>query len=182
MMLVSVDSPPTSEKPNSMFSILTMKLNDASGSFLLPDVAMNPPYDSASMVFCEIRKMTNSAGLTGATPIKQMSLPLSQSSCVMVVRSHLTKNASSCVVPISAPLRQTVRRKLVIDVRIALHVGSEFGSNTAHCVPRSIDCSMKMNRRRTLMYFHIASDVIVRAPQTRMSRPSGRKRSEERRV
>ena len=34
---------------------------------------------------------------------------------------------------------------------------------------------MKMNSRRTLMYFHIESDDIVRAPQTRMSRPSGRK-------
>ncbi len=119
--------------------------------------------------------MTNSAGFTGATPIRQISRPLSKSSWVIVVRSHLTKNASSCVVPISAPLRHTVRRKLVIDVRTAIHVGSELGSKTAHCVPRSIDCSRKMNSRRTLMYFHIASDDIVRAPQTRMSRPSERK-------
>ena len=35
--------------------------------------------------------------------------------CVIVVRSHLTKNASSALVPSSAPLRQTTVRKLAID-------------------------------------------------------------------
>ena len=46
----------------------------------------------------------------------------------------------------------------MIDVRMAIQVGSALGSNTTHCVPRSIDCSTKMNSRRTLMYFHIASE------------------------
>ena len=37
---------------------------------------------------------------------------LSMSVCVIVVRSHLTKKASSGLVPSSAPLRQTGVRKL----------------------------------------------------------------------
>ncbi len=40
----------------------------------------------------------------------------------------------------------------------------------------SIECSRKMNRRRTFTYFHSGSEVIVRAPQTRLPRP-GKKRS-----
>ena len=68
------------------------------------------PYSTAqapstvSRVFCWMRKMTNSAGLTGAMPIRQISLPLSMSSWVIVVRSHATKNASSAVAPWSAPM------------------------------------------------------------------------------
>src|SRR5262245_58994767 len=50
-----------------------------------------------------MRKMTNSAGRTGATPISQMSRPFKMSSRVIVVRSQVTKNASSSVVPIIAP-------------------------------------------------------------------------------
>src|SRR3546814_8146505 len=66
---------------------------------------------SASPVFCENRKMTNSAGFTGATPTRQMSRPASMSAWVVVSRSHLTKNASSWVRPASAPERQTPSRR-----------------------------------------------------------------------
>ena len=38
-----------------------------------------------------MRKMTNSAGRSGATPMRQMSRPLSRSFCVIVERSHFTK-------------------------------------------------------------------------------------------
>src|SRR5512135_128202 len=43
MMSVSVARPPTSEKPARMFSTVMMKLNDASGSFLLPAVGIGEP-------------------------------------------------------------------------------------------------------------------------------------------
>src|SRR5262249_20166696 len=62
----------------------------------------------ASRVFCWIRKMTNSAGKTGATPITQIRRPFCRSSSVIVVRSQATKNASAAVVPARAPLRQVV--------------------------------------------------------------------------
>ena len=50
---------------------------------------------AASAVFWPMRKMTNSAGFSGATPIRQISRPLSRSFCVIVLRSQRTKNASS---------------------------------------------------------------------------------------
>lgn len=117
----------------------------------------------------------NSAGMTGATPIRQMRGPLSMSSWLIVLRSQRTKKVSSSVRPISAPLRHTLIRKSVTLRRTFAQVGSWFGSKTTHCVPSSIDSSMKMKRRRTLTYFHSGSLDIVRAPQTRMARPSGRK-------
>ena len=43
-----------------------------------------PPENWAS------RKMTNSAGLTGATPISQTTWPASMPSAGLVSRSHLT--------------------------------------------------------------------------------------------
>ncbi len=46
-----------------------------------------------SLVFWVILKITNSAGFTGATPMTQISLPLSISSWLMVARPMLTKNA-----------------------------------------------------------------------------------------
>ena len=57
----------------------------------------------ASAVHWPMRKMTNSAGLVGATPIRQISRPLSRSFWVMVVRSQRTKKASSGLAPSSAP-------------------------------------------------------------------------------
>ena len=42
-----------------------------------------------SAVHWPMRKMTNSAGRSGATPIRQTSRPLSRSFCVIVERSHL---------------------------------------------------------------------------------------------
>jgi DNA-binding CsgD family transcriptional regulator len=50
-----------------------------------------------------IRGITNSVGSTGAIPTGQMRRPLSMSSRVIVVRSQRTKNASSGVVPATAP-------------------------------------------------------------------------------
>ena len=44
-----------------------------------------------SPVFCEILKITNSAGFTGAMPMTQTSLPLSISSWLMVFLPQLTK-------------------------------------------------------------------------------------------
>ena len=42
-----------------------------------------------------MRTMTNSAGLTGATPISTITIPASIDSAVLFVPSHLTKNACS---------------------------------------------------------------------------------------
>src|SRR6266850_5512205 len=50
-----------------------------------------------------MRKMTNSAGFTGAMPISQTIWPASTTSGGLVSASHLTKNASSGVLPIKAP-------------------------------------------------------------------------------
>ncbi len=60
--------------------------------------------------------------------------------------------------------------------RMEAHSRSLLGSKTAHWVRRSIECSRKLNSRRTLTYFHSGSELIVRAPQTRLARPS-KKRS-----
>jgi hypothetical protein len=54
-----------------------------------------------------MRKMTNSAGLTTATPIRQTSRPLSMSVWVIVDRSQRTKNASLVLAPRSAPERHS---------------------------------------------------------------------------
>src|SRR6185436_18342769 len=91
----------------------------------------------ASAVFWPMRKMTNSAGLTTATPIRQISRPLSRSFCVMVLRSHLTKYASCGVVPSSAPETNSLYRKPLTVSVILTQSLEPFGSNTAHWVPRS---------------------------------------------
>src|SRR5262249_49432687 len=94
-------------------------------SFLCPMIESKPPPQAASSsVFCWMRKMTNSAGLTGAMPTSQISMPASISASVIVVRSQRTKNASSCVSPRSAPLCQTWRRKLPTLWRTRAQVGS----------------------------------------------------------
>jgi hypothetical protein len=45
-------------------------------------------------------------------------------------------------------------RTPVVDV--VLRHRASFVSNTAHCVPSSMDGSMKMKKRRTFTYFHSA--------------------------
>src|SRR6266545_1958270 len=87
---------------------------------------------TSSRVFCLNRKMTNSAGRTGAMPIITMRRPLAMSSSVMVDLSQRTKNASACLVPSSAPVRQTVSRKLVTAWVTSAQRGSALGSNTTH--------------------------------------------------
>src|SRR5437016_2530540 len=145
-------NPATAEVPSS-----SRKLYPRYGSLRSP-VAM----DSSSLRYnsCTdeppahwpMRMITNSAGFTGAMPTSMISRPLSMSSWVMVVRSHLTKNACSGLLPISAPSRHArVRNWLTLWLTRAQSFSS-LGSNTAHCVPSSMDFSMKMNRRRTLTY------------------------------
>src|ERR1044072_6796344 len=124
-----------------------------------------------------MRTITNSAGLTGATPTWEMRRPLSMSSCVLVERSQTTKYASSFVTPCSAPMRHWLSRKRSIVWRKRAHSGSALGSKTAHWVPSSIDSSSMMNRRRTLMYFQAESLVRTRAPHTRLPRPGDARRA-----
>ena len=85
--------------------------------------------------------MTNSAGLMGATPTMQTRRPLSRSFWVMVVRSHFTKKACSGLVPMMAPLRHSLKRKLETVLRTLAQSCSPLGSKTAHWVPASIECS-----------------------------------------
>src|SRR5262249_41114219 len=87
-----------------------------------------------SAVFCPIRKITNSAGLSGATPIRQTMRPLSRSFCVMVVRSQRTKYASSGLLPSRWPLLNSLNRKSSTVLRTFDHSSGPFGSKTAHCV------------------------------------------------
>ena len=58
--------------------------------------------DHSEAVFWVMRKITNSAGFTGAMPIWQIRRPLSMSSWVMVVGPHSTKKASDGVEPARA--------------------------------------------------------------------------------
>ena len=85
------------------------------------------------------RKTTNSAGLTGAMPISQMTWPASMTSGGLVSASHLTKNASAGVAPNSAPSFQVRVRKFETAIRSWIHSFSSLGSNTLHCVPSMID-------------------------------------------
>ena len=80
---------------------------------------------------CANLNMTNSAGFVGAIPTKAINLPLSISFCVIVVLSTLTKNASSAVVPIKAPVFQTVVRNWVKIAFTCDHNLSLLGSITA---------------------------------------------------
>ena len=89
-----------------------------------------------------MRKITYSAGLVGDTPIRQIMRPLSRSFCVIVVRSHRTKYASSGLSPSSAPSRHNTSRKSSTLCRMLSQSRSLLGSKTAHCVLRSIECSI----------------------------------------
>src|SRR5687768_16448405 len=80
-----------------------------------------------------MRKITNSAGRTGAMPISQMRRPFRMSSCVIVVSSHVMKNASSSVRPKSAPRRHWPRRNNRIVSLTRAHRRWSFGSNTTLC-------------------------------------------------
>jgi hypothetical protein len=88
------------------------------------------------------RKTTNSAGLTGAMPISQMTWPASITSGGFVSASHLTKKAYSGVAPNSAPSRQVRVRKFEAAIRSCIHSRSSLGSNTDHWVPSMIDSAM----------------------------------------
>ena len=101
-------------------------INLSQSAIAVYSVAALPPAHWA------IRNITNSAGFTGAMPITQINLPLSISSCVMVVLSHFTKNASSGFVPIRAPSFQTVVRNWVIVALTLAQSLSLFGSKTTH--------------------------------------------------
>src|SRR5579875_2158996 len=90
---------------------------------------------------CESRKTTNSAGLTGATPISQTTWPASMPSAGFVSSSHFTKNASFGVEPNRAPLRHSFTRNAAIVRRIFAHSARSFGSNTTQSVPPRIDSS-----------------------------------------
>lgn len=63
----------------------------------------------------------NSAGFTGAMPTMMLTRPLSRSSCVVVVSSTRTKNASSGLEPKSAPARHCEVRKFVTASRSRAH-------------------------------------------------------------
>ena len=88
-----------------------------------------------------IRKITNSAGLTGATPISTTTMPASIDSAVLFVSSHLTKNACSGLVPNRAPLRHSLTKNAEMVRRILPQSLSSLGSKTHHWVPCRIDSS-----------------------------------------
>lgn len=76
-------------------------------------------------------------------------------------------NEQSCgLLPERAPSLHMFVRKFETVLLTLTQVGSSFGSKTTHLVPSSIDSSIKMNRRRTLIYFQSGSLVIHLAPQT----------------
>ena len=70
-------------------------------------VTSDPP------VHCPSLMMMNSAVLIGARPMTMMNLPSSISAWVIVVRSHLTKNASSSFCLCSMPSFHNRMRKTV---------------------------------------------------------------------
>src|SRR5665647_878723 len=123
-----------------------------------------------------MRKTTNSAGLTGAMPITQISLPLSISSAVIVDASQRTKKACSGLAPGKAPTFHSFRRKSSTVRRTALHSVGPFSSKTTHWVPTSIDLSRYAKYLRMLTYFHSGSSEMVRAPHTKRPRPVKKRR------
>src|SRR3954447_14287229 len=88
------------------------------------------------------RRITNSAGFTGAMPTSQTTCPASITSGGLVSASHLTKKACVGELPNSAPDRHVRVRKLDTAFRSCNHRNSSFGSNTLHCVPLMIDSEM----------------------------------------
>ena len=88
-----------------------------------------------------MRKITNSAGLAAATPIRQISRPLSRSSAVIVEASQRTKKPCSGLAPSSAPERHSLSRKPSTVCRTASQSAGPLTSKTTHWVPSSIDFS-----------------------------------------
>ena len=88
-----------------------------------------------------IRKITNSAGLAAATPMRQISRPLSRSSAVIVDSSQRTKKPSSGLRPSSAPFFHSLNRKPSTVCRTASHSAGPLTSKTTHWVPWSIERS-----------------------------------------
>src|SRR5205823_2306886 len=95
--------------------------------------AISPcPYNAGWLTFWLSFSTTNSAGLSGAKPTRMLTTPLSISCCVVVVLSHLTKKASSGLLPWKAPARNCVNIKERIFSRKLAQSGSSLGSKTAH--------------------------------------------------
>src|SRR5436190_1202322 len=92
------------------------------------------PQADVSLIWA-MRKITNSAGFTGAMPTSTTTLPMSIDSGGLVSASHLTKNACSAVAPNSAPSRHRPRRKALMVRLSPSHSDTSLGSNTAYCVP-----------------------------------------------
>src|SRR4051812_19466575 len=85
-----------------------------------------------------MRKMMNSAGFTGATPISVTTCPASMTSVGLVSSSHLTKNASSAVRPIKAPSRHRRVKKAPTSRRMFFHSVRSLGSKTIQLVESPI--------------------------------------------
>lgn len=127
------------------------------------------PY--AAFVFCVMRNITNSAGLTGATPMTQISLPLSISFWLIVVVPMSTKNASPSEPPANAPaLHKSPKNSSIVLFTRSQSKGS-FGSKTTQFVLTRMDCSINKNNLLTLTYLHKLLELTVLAPHMRMPCP-----------
>ena len=160
----------TSLKPACLMpSISSRKRKLRSGSCVpwtaLPLALSLPP------VFWKTRKMTNSAGRTGAMPISKIRRPFRMSSCGHGRAVAGDGERLLLLRPSSAPSRHWVRRKSVMVSLTRAHSRSSFGSKTTHCVPFVDRASRKMNSRRTVHVLPQRFVDSVRAPQTRMPRP-----------
>src|SRR5260370_26577287 len=91
-----------------------------------------------------IRKITNSAGLTGAIPITVTTWPRPITSDGLVSSSHLTQNAWAGVRPISAPGRHRYGRKALASPRIDFHSVRSVGSHSIQPVLRTRDFSIRI--------------------------------------
>ncbi|MDZ7800542.1 MAG: hypothetical protein U5K81_07090 [Trueperaceae bacterium] len=105
--------------------------------------------DFGSPALWPMRKITNSAGLTGAMPMTVTTCPASITSWGLVSSSHFTKNASSGDAPARAPSRHSIVRNAPMSRVIDFHNVRSFGSNTTQRVELAMDSSTMLNRRRT---------------------------------
>src|SRR5437763_2133757 len=90
---------------------------------------------------CLMRKMTNSAGFDGATPISVTSIPASTLSGGLVSSSHLTKKAFSGLSPTSIPALHASVRNAPTSRMMRFQRLLSFGSKTRPCVPFRMDSS-----------------------------------------
>ena len=96
-----------------------------------------------------MRKMTNSAGLTGAMPISTISCPASTTSGGLISVVALDEEG---VLGRGAEQRAVAPHAGQERVDVALdrsHRSRSFGSKTTHWVPSSMDFSTKLKSRRT---------------------------------